>query len=156
MLSAKALQAIDKELAKYPAGRKRSAVMAALTIGQRELGRVSDELMEYIADLLDMRPIQVAEVATFYSMYSSKPVGKYRINVCTNVSCMLRGCDELMAHIEGRLGIKDGEVTKDGRFSLHEVECLAACGGAPMAQIGEEYYENLSPARIDQILDGLT
>lgn len=155
MLSQQALKAIETEVAKYPADRKQSAVMAALSIAQREHGWLSDELMQYIAGLLDLEPIQVAEVATFYSMYALKPVGKYRINVCTNVSCMLRGSDGLVAHLKERLGIDVGEVTADGLFSLHEVECLAACGGAPMAQIGDDYYENLSPGTVDQILDGL-
>jgi len=152
MLSDQALKAIDEELAKYPADRKQAAVMAALSIGQQELGWVSNELMEYVAGLLELQPIQVAEVATFYSMYALQPVGKHRINVCTNVSCMLRGCDKIMAHLKQRLGIEAGEVSEDGLFSLHEVECLAACGGAPMAQIDDEYYENLTPERLDRIL----
>ena len=152
MLSPQAQQQINNEIAKYPPERKQSAVMAALTIGQRELGWVSRELMEHVAEILDLEPIQVAEVATFYSMYALRPVGKHRINVCTNVSCMLRGSDEIMTHLKQRLGIDVGEVTEDGRFSLHEVECLAACGGAPMAQIGDEYYEELTPQRLDHIL----
>ncbi len=152
MLSPQAQQAIDREIAKYPPERKQSAVMAALTIGQKELGWVSRELIEHVAGLLELEPIQVAEVATFYSMYALRPVGRHRINVCTNISCMLRGSDDIVAFLKQRLGIEVGEITEDGRFSLHEVECLAACGGAPMAQIGDDYYEDLTPERLDQIL----
>jgi len=98
---------------------------------------------------------EVYEVATFYSMYNLKPVGRHQINVCTNISCMLRGSGGIVAHLEGKLGIKLGETTPDGRFTLKEVECLAACGGAPMMQIGGKYHEDLTPARVDEILKGL-
>ena len=152
MLSNQALAQIESEIAKYPPERKQSAVMAALTIAQREKGWVSDELMEYVARLLELQPIQVAEVASFYSMYELAPVGRYKISLCTNVSCMLRGCGEIVKHLEEKLGIGMGETTADGRFTLKEVECLAACGGAPMMQIGDDYYENLTPERVDAIL----
>lgn len=155
MLSDTELAEINREIAKYPGDRKQSAVMAALTIAQRERGWISNDLIERIAELLDLPPIHVAEVATFYSMYDLKPVGRHKICVCTNISCMLRGSDEVVAHLEKRLGIKVGETTRDGRFTLKSVECLAACGGAPMMQIGDEYHENLDPTRIDSILDAL-
>ncbi len=147
---------IDRWIAKYPPEWKQSACMAALRIVQDANGGwLSNELMDDVASYLDMPPIAVYEVATFYSMYELKPVGKHKVCVCTNVSCMLNGCDRIVEHLEGRLGIKFGEVTEDGRFSLKEVECLGACGGAPMLQIGNKYYENLTPELVDSILDGL-
>ncbi len=156
MLSKESLANIDREIAKYPTERKSSAVMAALRIAQEEHGWLSEALMDYVAELLDMRPIEVYEVGTFYSMYDLSPVGKHKINVCTNISCMLRGSDQVVKHLEQRLGIRLGETTADGRFTLKEVECLAACAGAPMCQIGRKYFENLTPERIDAILEGLT
>ncbi|MHB8253402.1 MAG: NADH-quinone oxidoreductase subunit NuoE [Acidiferrobacter sp.] len=155
MLSKESRAKIDQEMAKYPPEYKQSAVMAALHIAQDEHGWLSVPLMDYVADLLAMRPIQVYEVASFYSMYDLKPRGRHKIAVCTNISCLLRGCDEIVAHLKERLGIGLGETTADGRFTLKEVECLAACGGAPMFQIDKVYYENLTPARVDEILAGL-
>ena len=155
LLSPGALEAIERECAKYPPAWRRSAVMAALRIAQDELGWLSRETMDFVAGLLGMRPIEVYEVAMFYVMYDLKPVGKHKINVCTNISCMLCGSGEIVAHLESKLGIRLGETTPDGRFTLKEVECLAACGGAPMMQIGGTYYENLTPARVDEILAGL-
>jgi len=155
MLSSEALKHIERETAKYPPERKSSAVMAALRIAQAEHGWLSVPLMDFVAELLEMRPIQVYEVATFYSMYDLKPVGKYKISVCTNVSCMLCGSDLIVKHLEKRLGIKLGQTTPDGKFTLKEVECLAACGGAPMFQIGDTYYEHLTPQMVDEILAGI-
>jgi len=155
MLSSEALKHIERETAKYPPERKSSAVMAALRIAQAEHGWLSVPLMDFVAELLEMRPIQVYEVATFYSMYDLKPVGKYKISVCTNVSCMLCGSDLIVKHLEKRLGIKLGQTTPDGKFTLKEVECLAACGGAPMFQIGDTYYEHLTPQKVDEILAGI-
>lgn len=152
LLSRASMDAIQREVAKYPEGQQASAVMAALRIAQEEHGWLSVPVMDYIAQILSMRPIQVYEVATFYSMYDLKPVGRHKIAVCTNVSCMLCGSDEVVRHLEQKLGITLGETTRDGRFTLKEVECLAACGGAPAFQIGKRYYENLTPAKIDQIL----
>ncbi len=155
-LSAEIKAEIDKHIAKYPANRKQSAVMPALTLVQNSNGGwLTTELMDAIADYLQMPAIAVYEVASFYSMYELKPVGKYKICVCTNVSCMLCGSDEIVAHLEKRLGIKLGETSADNKFTLKEVECLAACGNAPMFQIGREYYENLTPEKVDQILDDL-
>ena len=155
MLSKESLDQIRREIAKYPPDQKQSAVMAALRIAQEEHGWLSVPLMDYVAELLGMRPIAVYEVATFYSMYDLKPVGKHKISLCTNVSCMLCGSDTLVNHLQKRLGIKLGETTPDGKVTLKEVECLGACGGAPMFQIGKNYYENLTPQKIDEILASL-
>ena len=147
---------IDLWIGKYPPEWKQSAVMGALMIVQdNHDGWLTPELMNDVAAYLGMSPIAVYEVATFYSMYELKPVGKHKICVCTNVSCMTNKSDVIVEHLEKRLGISFGQVTKDGRFSLKEVECLGACGGAPMMQIGKQYYENLTPEIVDAILDGL-
>lgn len=147
---------IDQWVAKYPDEWKQSAVMAALRVVQdANGGRLTEELMNQVADYLDMPPISVYEVATFYSMYEHKPVGKHKICVCTNVSCMMCGSEEIVDHLNKRLGIGFGQVTQDGLFSLKEVECLGACGGAPMVQIGQNYYENLTPEKVDAIIERL-
>ncbi len=147
---------IDHWVAKYPPEWKQSAVMAALRIVQDDNGGwLTTELMNDVAAYLEMPPIAVYEVATFYSMYELKPVGKHKICVCTNVSCMINKADVIVDHLKEKLGIGFGEVTEDGRFSLKEVECLGACGGAPMMQIGKQYYENLTPEIVDAILGGL-
>ena len=147
---------IDKWVEKYPDEWKQSAVMAALMIVQKDNGGwLTNELMDKVASYLDMAPIAVYEVASFYSMYEHKKVGKHKICMCTNVSCMINGSDKMVEHLENKLDIKLGETTKDGRFTLKEVECLGACVGAPMMQIGEKYYENLTPELIDSILDSL-
>ena len=155
MLCKDSLDQIEREIAKYPPEHKQSAVMAALRIAQEEHGWLSEPLMEFVAQLLGLRPIQVYEVASFYSMYDLKPVGKHKISVCTNISCMLCGSDGVVKHLETKLGVGLGETTSDGRFTLKEVECLAACGGAPMFLIGKTYYENLTPEKIDRILGDL-
>lgn len=154
-LSQQATQRIDAEIAKYPPEEKQAAVMAALTIVQSESGWISQQAMKDIADYLQIPKIRVAEVATFYSMYELAPVGGHKICLCTNVSCMLRGSDEITDHLKNKLGIGFGETSSDGKFTLKEVECLAACGGAPMMQIDDDYYENLTPERVDQILEEL-
>ncbi|MCU7930553.1 MAG: NAD(P)H-dependent oxidoreductase subunit E [Candidatus Thiodiazotropha sp. (ex Codakia rugifera)] len=147
---------IDRWIAKYPTEWKQSAVMGALMVVQdNNDGWLSTQLMDQVAAYLDMPSIAVYEVATFYSMYELKPVGKHKICVCTNVSCMTNKSDVIVEHIEKKLGIGFGQVTEDGRFSLKEVECLGACGGAPMMQIGKQYYENLTPEIVDAILEGL-
>lgn len=156
LISAESRTEIDKWIAKYPPEHKQSAVMAALRIVQdANGGYLTTELMDAVAEYLDMPSISVYEVATFYSMYELEPVGKHKICVCTNISCMLCGSDDVVAHLRNRLNIGLGETTEDGRITLKEVECLGACVGAPMLQIGEHYYENLTPESIDQILDGL-
>ena len=147
---------IDNEIAKYPAEWKQSASMPALRIVQdHNDGYLTTELMDKVAAYLDMAPIAVYEVASFYSMYEHSKVGKHKLCVCTNISCMINGSDKIVDHLDEKLGIKFGEITDDGKFSLKEVECLGACGGAPMMQIGEKYYENLTPELIDSILKEL-
>ncbi len=146
---------IDHWLAKFPPDRRRSAVLAALRAAQHENnGFLTKELMDGIADYIGLPPIQVYEVATFYSMFETKPVGRHHVSVCTNISCMLCGGEEILAHVEQRLGIKVGESTPDGRFFLkQEEECLAACTGAPMMMVDHVFHEYLTPAKVDEILD---
>jgi NADH-quinone oxidoreductase subunit E len=157
LLSAHARAEIDHWLTRYPADRKQSAVLAALREVQHENGGyLTTELMDAVADYLDLPAIAVYEVATFYSMFETHPVGRHNIAVCTNISCMLRGGDAILAHIEKKLGIKLGESTPDGKFYLkREEECLAACCGAPMMQVDHVYYEHLTPEKVDQVLDSL-
>jgi NADH-quinone oxidoreductase subunit E len=155
LISAEALAEINCWIAKYPPGRKQSAVIQALHIVQDEHGWISNELMDAVAEYLDMPKIAVYEVATFYTMFKLKPCGRHTIAVCTNISCMLRGSDAIVRHLEKKLGVPLGQTTPDGKFTIKEVECLAACGGAPMFQIGKTYYENLTPQKVDEILDGL-
>jgi NADH-quinone oxidoreductase subunit E len=148
---------IDHWLARYPADRKQSAVLAALRIVQHEnQGYLTTELMDAVADYLEMPKIAVYEVASFYSMYEIKPVGRHSISVCTNISCMLCGGYEILHYIEKKLGIEIGESTPDGKFFLkQEEECLAACSFAPMMQVDHVYYENLTPEKVYEILDKL-
>lgn len=156
LFSAETRAEIDRWIAKYPKEWKQSAVMTALRLVQDDNGgSLTRELMDEVAAYLDMPPIAVYEVGTFYSMYEHKPVGKHKVCVCTNISCMINGSDKIVDHMEKKLGIKLGETTDDGKFSLKEVECLGACGGAPMFQVGSKYYENLTPELVDSILDGL-
>lgn len=157
LLSAHARAEIDHWLTRYPPERKQSAVLAALREVQHENGGyLTTELMDAVADYLELPPIAVYEVATFYSMFETKPVGRHCIAVCTNISCMLRGGDTVLAYIEKKLGIKLGESTADGKFYLkREEECLAACCGAPMMQVDHVYYEHLTPEKVDQVLNSL-
>ncbi len=156
LISADCKADIDKWVEKYPLNQKQSAVMAALRILQDDNGGyLTTALMDAIADYLDMAPMEVYEVATFYSMYELSPVGRHKICVCTNISCMLCGSDDVVAHLRDRLGIGLGETTEDGRITLKEVECLGACVDAPMCQIDREYYIKLTPEKIDVILDQL-
>ncbi len=156
LISAECKAEIDQWIAKYPLDQKQSAVMAALRIMQDDNGGyLTTELMDAIADYLDMTPMAVYEVATFYSMYELSPVGRHKICVCTNISCMLCGSDEVVAHLRKRLGIGLGETTEDGRITLKEVECLGACVDAPMCQIDRQYHIKLTPEKIDEILDQL-
>ncbi|MBN9230640.1 MAG: NAD(P)H-dependent oxidoreductase subunit E [Legionella sp. 40-6] len=148
-----AIKEIDHWIAKYPADQRQSAVMSALMIVQEQHGHLTPELMDAVAEYLDMAPISVYEVASFYTMYQREPVGKNSINVCTSISCLLRKSNEVINHLEKKLGIKLGETTADGRFTLRSVECLGACVGAPMMQINKDYHEHLTPESIDQILD---
>jgi NADH-quinone oxidoreductase subunit E len=146
---------IDVWVKKFPPEKKISAVISALTIVQKQEGWLSDAMMNAVAEYLDIPQTAVYEVATFYSLYNLKPTGKYRIDVCTNVSCMLCGCDTIVKHLQQRLGIGFGETTDDGRYTLKEVECLAACGGAPAMQLDGQYFEHLTPEKVDKILDAL-
>ena len=152
-----AREEIDHWIAKFPQGKQRSAVIAALHIVQREnQGYLTSALMDAVADYLDLEPVQVYEVATFYSMFETEKVGRHCVSVCTNVSCMLRGSDEIVSHIESKYGIKTGESTADGKVFLKvEEECLAACTGAPMMMVNHKFYENLTAASVDEILDAL-
>lgn len=148
------LKAKIEEIAKrYP--DKRSAVMPALYLAQEKYGYLSKEAMEEVAEILALPPVQVYEIATFYTMYNKQPVGRYHIQVCTNVSCMLLGAENLVDYIKKRLGIEVGETTSDGLFTLSTVECLGSCGTAPVMQINDEYYENLTKEKIDDILNTL-
>jgi NADH-quinone oxidoreductase subunit E len=153
-LSQHVREEIDHWLTKFPADRKRSAVIAALHAVQHEHGFLTQEAMDEVAAYLGLPPIQVYEVASFYSMFETSPCGRHHISVCTNISCMLRGGQELLAHVERRLGVKVGESTPDGRFFIkREEECLAACTGAPMMMVNHVYFENLTPETVDRILD---
>lgn len=156
LFSAELRAGIDRWIAKYPQEWRQSAVMAALMLVQEDNGGyLTTELMDKVAAYLDMAPIAVYEVASFYSMYELKPVGRHKVCVCTNVSCMINGSDRIVEYLEKKLGAKLGQSSADGKYTLKEVECLGACGGAPMFQIGNKYYENLTPELIDSILEGL-
>ncbi len=156
LINSSSKEEIDHWVAKYPSDQKQSAVMAALRIIQDQNGGwLTTELMDAVAVYLDMDKIHVYEVATFYSMYEHKPVGKHKICVCTNIACMVCGSGEIVEHLEEKLNTKLGGTSEDSRFTLKEVECLGACSGAPMLQIGEHYYENLDPEKIDKIIDSL-
>ena len=157
ILSGHVREEIDRWKARFPEDRQRSAVIGALHAVQHENdGYLTAELMNGVADYLDLPTIQVYEVATFYSMFVTKPVGRHNVAICTNVSCMLRGAEELVEHVENKLGARIGESTEDGRIYLkREEECLAACCGAPMMMVDHKYYENLTPERVDEILDRL-
>ena len=157
LLSDHAKEVIEQWKSRFPEGRERSAVISALhTVQHENNGYLTAELMNAVADYLDLPTIQVYEVATFYSMFQTQPVGRHNVAICTNVSCMLRGSDEIVEHVEGKLGVKIGESTDDGRIYLkREEECLAACCGAPMMMVDHKYYENLTTDQVDEILDGL-
>ena len=148
---------IERWKARFPEEGRRSAIIGALHAAQHENeGYLTTELMNGVAEYLDLPPIYVYEVATFYSMFQTKPVGRHNVAICTNVSCMLRGAEELVEHVEKKLGIRVGESTPDGRIYLKkEEECLAACCGAPMMMVDHRYHENLTAEKVDEILDGL-
>lgn len=156
-LSVHVREEIDAWVKRFPEGRQRSAVLAALRAAQHENdGHLTTALMDGVAEYLGLPSIQVYEVATFYSMFETKPCGRHHVSICTNISCMLRGGEELLRHAEQKLGIKAGESTADGRILLkNEEECLAACCGAPMMMVDHVYHENLTPAKLDEILEGL-
>ncbi len=148
------LAEVNRLVARYPEGKQKSALLPVLHLAQDSFGGwLSTETMDYVAELLSITPIEVYEVATFYSMYNTKPVGKYMFEVCQTGPCMLRGSDDIIAYIEKTLGIKPGETTSDGLFTLKTVECLGACGYAPMMQLGKNYREHLTKEKVDAIID---
>ena len=156
-LSQHAREEIDELLSHFPAEQKKSALLGALNVVQHENnGFLTEELMEAVAEYLDLSKIEVYEVASFYSMYELKPVARNNVAICTNICCMLMGSTSIVEHVESKLGIKVGESTDDGRIYLKkEEECLAACAGGPMMQVNHVYYENLTPEKVDEILDSL-
>ena len=153
MLSQAANQQIQALINKYP--RKRSALIPSLQLAQKEAGYLSNDTICEIARIFELTPNEVYEVATFYTMFYKKPVGKYVIQVCTNISCLLCNAEDIVSHLTGKLGIRFGETTPDGKYTLLEAECLGSCGTSPVIQINETYYEELTPEKVDQILDSL-
>ncbi|MDH5611596.1 MAG: NAD(P)H-dependent oxidoreductase subunit E [Gammaproteobacteria bacterium] len=156
-LSKHSCEKIDALIAKFPADRKKSALLGALNVVQHEnQGFLTEALMDAVADYLQLAKIEVYEVASFYSMYELKPVARHNVAICTNICCMLMGSQTIVDHVEKKLGIKLGESTADGRIYLKiEEECLAACTGGPMMQVDHVYHENLTAEKVDEILDGL-
>jgi NADH-quinone oxidoreductase subunit E len=149
--NAEELAEVEKHIAKYP--EKKAAIMPVLWMAQKKWGWLSKDVMRYVGDLLELPYSHVEGVASFYTMYFKKPMGKYHIQVCTNVSCMLRNGKELFDKVSGKLSIGHNQATEDGVFSLEEMECLGACGGAPMAAINEDYYENLTWEQLDKLIE---
>lgn len=147
------LERIKKEIQKYP--EKKPAVMAALYIAQEQNGYISNEVIKEVSLLLDMTAEEVLGVVTFYTMYYQKPMGKNHIQVCTNVSCMLRGGYEIWNQVKDKLGLENMEVTEDHKFSIEEVECMGSCGTAPMLAINEDYYENLTKEKVEELINSL-
>lgn len=148
------LDKVNELISRYPQGKSKSALLPILHLAQQEFGGWLDvAAMDYVASLLQIKPVEVYEVASFYSMYNLKPVGKYVFQVCQTGPCMLKGSDEIIAYIKQKLNIGVNEITEDGLFTLQVVECLGACGYAPMMQLGKVYKEHLTPEKIDQIVD---
>lgn len=151
-----ALATVKKIISRYPEGKQKSALLPVLHLAQSEFdGWLSVPVMNYVADLLSIKPIEVYEVASFYSMYNLKPVGKCLLEVCRTGPCWLRGAEDLVEHLEKKLNIKDGETSADGMFTLKTVECLGSCGTAPMLQCGGDFYENLTIEKLDELVDKL-
>jgi NADH-quinone oxidoreductase E subunit len=147
------LQEIEKIKAKYP--EQKAAIMPIMWMAQKKWGWLSEDVMKYIGELLDLPYAHVLGVASFYTMYFKKPMGKHHVQVCTNVSCMLRGGEEIYKHVSQKYGIKHNQRTEDGLVSLEEVECMGACGGAPMIVINEDFFENVDIAQVEKILADL-
>jgi len=147
------LQEVARQIAKFPEGKQKSALLSVLHLAQAHFGYLSEPVMDYVARLLHILPIEVYEVATFYSMYDTNPVGKVKLEVCRTGPCMIEGAEKIVAYIENKLGIKDGETTPDGLFTLKTVECLGACGYAPMLQAGEKFHEHLTDAKVDELIE---
>jgi NADH-quinone oxidoreductase subunit E len=153
MLTQENFQKVEVLFKKYPT--KKAALLPALWIAQEQEGWISEDMMKYLGDLVEVPYAHVLGVVTFYSMYNDKKLGKYHIEVCTNVSCLLRGSSKILDIVEKHCGAKIGQTSADGKFTVSEVECMGACGGAPMLAIGEEYHEYLTPEKTEQILSGL-
>lgn len=153
MFSEEAERKIDELLDRYP--RKRSAILPILFLAQAQHGYLSDDAMEYVAHRMGLTYMDVLTVASFYTMFYRRPIGRYNIQLCTNVSCMLCGSEKIQGRLEKKLGIKFNQTTPDGRFTLMEVECLGSCGTAPMMQVNFDYYEDLTPEKVDEVLDSL-
>ena len=153
MLSDSACRQIQDLISKYP--QKRSALIPSLHLVQKELGYISSDTMADIARIFELSPNEVQEVTSFYTMFYRKPVGKYVLQVCTNISCQLCNAEGIMEHLKNRLGIKPGETTENKKFTLLEVECLGSCGTSPVVQINDDYHEDLTPEKLDAILDNL-
>ena len=152
--SQKSLDKVQDIIARYPEGKQKSALLPVLHLAQEEFGGWLDvPVMDYVAEILSITPIEVYEVATFYSMYNMKPVGKFVFEVCQTGPCMLRGSDDIINYIKSKLGISVGETTADGLFTLKTVECLGACGYAPMMQLGKHFREHLTPEKVDGIIE---
>ena len=148
------LREVEQIIQRYPEGKQKSALIPVLHLAQEEFGGwLSAETMDYVASVLNLQPIEVYEVATFYSMYNLKPVGRYLFEVCQTGPCMLNGSDNIIKYIFEKLGIKPGETTADGMFTLKTVECLGACGYAPMMQLGKNYREHLTKEKVDSIIE---
>src|SRR5690349_11219763 len=147
---------VQRLIKRYPEGKQKSALLPLLHIAQSEFGGwLSNDTMDYVASILNIKPIEVYEVATFYSMFNTEPVGKCLIEVCRTSPCWLRGAEDIVEHLEKKLNIKDGETTADGMFTLKTVECLGSCGTAPMLQCGADYHENLTNEKVDQLVERL-
>ncbi|MGP1718631.1 MAG: NADH-quinone oxidoreductase subunit NuoE [Methylophilus sp.] len=156
MLSAESIEKIEYELSKYPADRRQAAVMSALRIVQMERGWLSKESITEVAKYLRIPEIAALEVATFYNMYDLEPVGEHKITICTNISCMLRGSDEIVEHLQHKLGVGFNEVTADGKFCLKEGECMGCCGGAPLLHVNNsQMHEFLTTEKVDALINEL-
>jgi NADH-quinone oxidoreductase subunit E len=154
--SAEAMEVVKKIIKRYPEGRQKSALLPVLHVAQAEFdGWLSPEVMDYVASILEIKPIEVYEVASFYTMYNLQPVGKCLLEVCQTGPCMLNGADDLVTYLENKLNIKVGETTADGMFTLKTVECLGSCGTAPMLQCGADYHENLTNEKADALIEKL-
>ena len=148
------MKLVNKIISRYPQGKQKSALLPLLHVAQSEFdGWLSPPVMDYVASILDIQPIEVYEVATFYSMFNTEPVGKCLIEVCRTSPCWLRGAEDIVEHLEKKLNIRDGETTLDGLFTLKTVECLGSCGTAPMLQCGADYHENLTNEKVDELVE---
>ena len=153
ILTDQSIQSIKEKAARYP--QRKSAILPALTVAYRQVGHLNDDVYREISKIIQIPTVEIAEAATFYTMFPKKPVGKYLIQVCHNISCALMGADSLIGYLEEKLGVSKDETTRDGLFTVIGVECLGSCATAPMMQINQDYYENLTREKVDQILDDL-